>query len=138
MVCRDEINGKTYTFKKNLSLTCHAKNREHYEMFTRSKQISCFCDTTWQILNFLGNDFSDTENFVLSHDLNFGLPPKYLCKEEFYSQFESLWAQLLHHNGSSVKQCRAVNAKLADFAHLYCGSAIDGHHKEHFRPIISL
>ena len=32
----------------------------------------------------------DIENFVLSHGLNFGLPPKYLCKEEIFAKSEKL------------------------------------------------
>ena len=39
-------------------------------------------DTTRHILNLTDYDLSDTESFVMSHGLNFGLPPRYLCKEE--------------------------------------------------------
>ena len=82
---------------------------------------------------------SDTESFVLSHGLNFGLPPRYLCKEEIIAEFESLWAQLLHHSASSVEQRTALKARLADLAHLYCDSTIDSRdftmHKKCFRAI---
>ena len=77
--------------------------------------------------------------FVLSHGLNFGLPPRYLCKEEIFAEFESLWAQLLHHSASSVEQRTALKARLADLAHLYSDSTIDSRdftmHKECFRAI---
>ena len=76
---------------------------------------------------------------MLSHGLNFGLPPRYLCKEEIFAEFESLWAQLLHHSASSVEQRITLKARLADLAHLYCDSTIDSRdftmHKEWFRAI---
>ena len=76
---------------------------------------------------------------MLSHGLNFGLPPRYFCKEEIFAEFESLWAQLLQHSVSSVKQRTALKARLADLAHLYCDSTIDSRdftmHKECFRAI---
>ena len=79
---------------------------------------------------------------MLSHGLNLGLPPKYLCKEEIFVKFESLWAQLLHHSASSVEQRTALKARLADLAHLYCDSTIDSRdfimHKKCFRAINSL
>ena len=82
---------------------------------------------------------SDTESFMLSHGLDFGLPLRYLCKEEIYIKYESLWAQLLHGRASSVKQCVALKAQLADIAYLYCDSTMDLHdftvHKECFRAI---
>ena len=58
-------------------------------------------------------------------DCHFGLPPKYLCKEEIFAEIEALWAQLLHHSASSVEQRTALKARLADLAHLYCDSTID-------------
>ena len=76
---------------------------------------------------------------MLSHGLNFGLPPRYLCKEEIFAEFESLWEQLLHHSASSVEQRTALKARLADLAHLYCYSTIDSRdftmHKKCFRAI---
>ena len=91
-------------------------------------------DTTRHILNPSDYDLSYTESFVLSHGLNFELPPSYLCKEEIFAEFESLWAQLLHHSASSVEQRTALKARLADLADLYCDSTIDSRdftmHKE--------
>ena len=75
-------------------------------------------------MNFSDYDLSDTESFVLSHGLIFGLPPRYLCKEEIFAEFESLWAPLLHHNASFVEQRTALKARLADLAHLYCYSTV--------------
>ena len=93
-------------------------------------------NTTKHFLNLSDYDLSDTESSVLSHDLNFGLPPRYLRKDEIFAEFETLWAQLLHHSASPVEQCTALKARLANLAHLYCDSTIDSRdftmHKECF------
>ena len=47
-------------------------------------------DTTRHILNLSNYNLSDTKSFFLSHVLNFRLPPRYLCKEEIFAEFESL------------------------------------------------
>ena len=64
------------------------------------------------------------------------------AKKKFSPNFESLWAQLLHHSASSIEQRTALKARLADLAHLYCDSTIDSRdftiHKECFRAINSL
>ena len=76
---------------------------------------------------------------MLSHGLNSGLPPRYLCKEEIFAEFELLRAQLLHHSASSVEQRTALKAPPVDLAHLYCDSTIDSSdftmHIECFRAI---
>ena len=99
-------------------------------------------NSTRHILNLSDYDLLDTESFVLSHGLNFGLPPRYLCKEEIFTKFESLWAQLLHHSTTSVEQRTALKTRLADLAHLYCDSTIDSRdltmNKKCFRAINSL
>ena len=96
-------------------------------------------DTTRHVLNLSDYVLSDTESFVLSHGLNFGLPPRHPCKEEIFAEFESLWAQLLHHSASSVEERTALKARLADLAHLYSNSTINSRdfpmHKECFRAI---
>ena len=96
-------------------------------------------DITRHILNLSDYDLSDTESFVLSHGLSFVLLLRYLCKEKIFAEFELLWAQFLHHNASSVEQRTALKARLADLAHLYCGSTINSRdftmHKECFRAI---
>ena len=71
---------------------------------------NAFSDTTRHILNLSDYVLSDTESFVLSHGLNFGLTPRYLCKEEIFAEFEPLWAQLLHHNATSVEQRTAFKS----------------------------
>ena len=89
-------------------------------------------------MNLSDHVLSDIESFVLSHGLNFELPPR-LCKEEIFAEFESLWSQLLHHSASSVNQRIALKARLADLAHLHCDSTVDSGdftmHKECFRAI---
>ena len=108
----------------------------------RDRFGNALSDTKRHILNLSDYDLSNTESFVLSHGLNFGLPPRYLCKEEIFAEFKYLWAQLLHHSASSLEQRTALKARLADLAHLYCDSTIDSHdftmHKQCFREIYRL
>ena len=115
------------------------KNERLLALLRRDRFGNALGDTTRHVLNLSDYVLSDTESFVLSHGLNFGLPPRYLCKEEIFAEFESLWAQLLHHSASSVEQRTALKARLADLAHLYSDSTIDSRdftmHKECFRAI---
>ena len=70
---------------------------------------------------------SDTEEFVLGHGLNFCLPPKTVCKEQLFAEFESLWAQLQHHKACSIDTRNALKARLTDLAHSYSESQIEKH-----------
>ena len=81
--------------------------------------------TKKHILNLSNHVLSDVESFVLSHGLNFSLPPKSICREEVFAEFESLWAQLGHHRVSSENDQSSLKAGLTDLAHLYCGEEID-------------
>ena len=89
----------------------------------RDRFGNAFSDTTRHMQNLSDYDLSDTENFVLSHGLNFGLPPRYLCKEEI---FVELWARLLHHSASSVEQRTALKAGLADLTFVKTRDAARG------------
>ena len=115
------------------------KNEPLLFSLRRDLFVNALSDNTRHILNLPDYDLSDTESFVMSHGHNFGLVPRYLCKEEIFAEFESLWAQLLHHSASSVEQRTALKARLADLTHLYCDSTIDSRdfimHKECFRAI---
>ena len=86
------------------------KNERLLFSLRRDRFGNALSDTTKHILNLSDYDLSDTESFVLSHGLNFGLAPRYLCKEEIFAKFKSLWAQLLHHSASSVEQRTALKA----------------------------
>ena len=94
------------------------------------------------ITNVSDYKLSLTEEFVLSHGLNFCLPPIHLKREEIFAEFEVLFAQLQYHQSCSVEKHSALNAKLSDLAHAYCGAAIDVGdfliHKECFSTIKSL
>ena len=108
----------------------------------RDRFGNALSDTTRYVLNISDYVLSETKSFVLSHGLNFWLSHRHLCKEEIFAEFESLWAQLLHHSASFVEQRTALKARLADLAHLYCDSTIDSRvftmHKACFRAINSL
>ena len=64
---------------------------------------------------------------MLSHGLNFGLPPKSVRKEQTFAEFESLWAQLKHHSAASKEQRDSLKARLADLPCIHCDSKIDAH-----------
>ena len=97
---------------------CKIINERLLASLRRDRFGNALSDTTRHVLNLSDHVLSDTESFVLSHGLNFGLPPRHLCKEIF-AKFESLWAQLLHDSASSIEQRTALKARLADFTHLY-------------------
>ena len=139
----------TIRFRKYLALLdgrteskSKIKNERLLFSLRRDRFGNALGDTTRHVLNLSDYVLSDIKSFVLSHGLNFGLPPRYLCKEEIFAEFESLWAQLLHHSASSVEQHTALKDRLADLAHLYCVSTIDSRdfkmQKECFRAINSL
>ena len=126
------LDGKTESKSK-------IKNEPLLFSLRRDRFVIALSDTTRHVLNLPDYDLFDTESFVLSYGHNFGLVQKCLCKEEIFAEFESLWAQLLHHSASFVEQRTALKARLADLSHLYCDSTIDSRdfimHKECFRAI---
>ena len=77
------------------------------------------------VINLSNYRFSPTEEFVLSHGLNFCLPPHSVQREEIFAEFEVLIGQLLHHVPHSSEQFSALKARLSDLAHAYCGDPID-------------
>ena len=74
------------------------------------------------------------------HD--FCLPSKSVNREEALAEFEILRTQLARHKPISSDELNALNAKLSDLAHAYCGTPVDlgdfRMHKEHFQAITSL
>ena len=68
---------------------------------------------------------SPEEEFVLSHGLNFSIPPKKISREEILTEFEILMGQLKHHQANSVVDLRCFKRKLADTAYAYSGNSID-------------
>ena len=84
-------------------------------------------DTEKHVLNLSKYELLDVERFVLSHGLNFGLPPKSVSGEQTFAEFESLWAQLRHHTAANKEQRDSLRARLADLAYLHCDSKINAH-----------
>ena len=60
--------------------------------------------------------------FNPSHDLNFGLPQKFVYKKQVFAEFESLWAKLQLHSEASNKQHNALKARLTGLAHIFYDS----------------
>ena len=79
----------------------------------------------YTIINLSNYKLSPTEEFVLSHGLNFCLPPHSVQREEIFAEFEVLIGQLLHHVPHSSKQFSALKTRLSNLAHAYCGNPID-------------
>ena len=77
------------------------------------------------IINLFNYRLSPTEEFVLSHGLNFCLLPHSVQREEIFAEFEVLIGQLLHHVPYSSEQFSALKAGLSDLTHAYCGNPID-------------
>ena len=77
------------------------------------------------IFNLSNYKLSQTEEFVLSHGLNFFLPPNNVPREEICAEFVVLIAQLLHHIPHYSQQFSALKARLSNLAHAYCGNPID-------------
>ena len=57
------------------------KNERLLASLRRDRFGNALSDTTRFILNLSDYGLSDTESFVLSHGLNFGLLPRCLCEE---------------------------------------------------------
>ena len=77
------------------------------------------------VINLSNYKLSPTDEFVLSHGLNFCLPPPSVQREEIFAEFEALIGQLLYHVPHSSKQFSALKARSSDLAHAYCGNPID-------------
>ena len=77
------------------------------------------------ISNLSDYKLSPTEEFVLSHGLNFCLPPTNPKREGIFAEFKVLIAQLQYHRPQSLEKHSALKAKLSDLAHAYCGTPVD-------------
>ena len=77
------------------------------------------------IINLSSYTLSSNEEFVLSHGLNFCLPPNNIQREKIFAEFEVLIGQLLHHVPHSSEQFSALKARLSDLAHAFCGTPVD-------------
>jgi hypothetical protein len=62
--------------------------------------------------------------FILSHGLNFSLPPKAIDRQAVFAEFEVLMTQLQHQESVSPTKKQELHARLIDIAHSYCGTPI--------------
>ena len=62
---------------------------------------------------------------MLSHGLNFYIPPTKVKREEVFAEFQVLFGQLQHHTAVSDLSRQKLKAELCDIAHSYCGAPID-------------
>ena len=78
-----------------------------------------FGDRKRNIINLSDHKLSTTEEFVLSHGLDFCVPPVNVKREEVLSEFEVLIGQLLHHAPKSPTNLSCLKARLCDLARAY-------------------
>ena len=96
-------------------------------IFRRKHFGTMLSDGKKHIQNLSEYVLSNTEEFVLGHGLNFRLPPKTVCKEQLFTEFEPLWAQLQHHKAYSIDTQNTLKARLTDLTHPYSDSQIGKH-----------
>ena len=78
-----------------------------------------------KIKNVSDYKLCSTEEFVLSHGLNFCFSPTHFERKEIFAKFKVIFAQLQHHLPCSMEKHSALNARLSDLAHAYYGTPID-------------
>ena len=61
----------------------------------------------------------------MNHGLNFFLPPGNVKRHKVFTEFEVLFAQLLHHEPHSYDQLSALRTKLNDVAYSSCNTPVD-------------
>ena len=91
----------------------------------RQRFGSCTTPSGKNIINLSDYKLSKAEKFVLSHGLEFCLPPSCIKREEILAEFEILLAQLLHHTPKNKDELTLLKARLNEIAHSFCGSSID-------------
>ena len=101
------------------------KNERNLSLLSKHRFGNNASVNTKNIVNLSDYKLSSTEEFVLSHGLNFCLPPTTVKREEVFSEFEVLIAQLQHHTHQSIERRAALTARLSDLAHAYCGNPVD-------------
>ena len=102
-----------------------AKNFQNLQWLLKQRFGSVASNYRNNICNLSSHKLSDTENFVLSHGLEFCLPPSNVKREQIFAEFEVLMGQLFHHSSKSKEDLSALKARLNDLAHLFSGSPID-------------
>ena len=101
------------------------KNERNLNLFFRHQLGNKAHPNKKNIVNLSDYKLSNTEEFVLSHKLNFCLPLSSVNREEVLAEFELLYAQLVHHKSQSVEQTATLRARLDDLAHAYYRSPIE-------------
>ena len=91
----------------------------------RQRFGSCSSPSGKAICNLSNYKLSTTELFVLSHGLEFCLPPTSIKREEVFAEFEVLLGQLAHHTAKNKEELSFLKARLNDLAHSFCGTKID-------------
>ena len=102
-----------------------SKNKRNLRLLRLQRFVNTAIPDKKNISNLFYYKVSLTEEFVLSHGLNFCLPPTNPKREGIFVEFKVLIAQLQHHRPQSPEKHSAFKAKLCDLAHAYCGTPVD-------------
>ena len=78
-----------------------------------------------RVTNLSSHKLTADESFVLSHGLNFSLPPSKIKKEFVLAEFEVLAAQLKHHKPISTHLVSRCKSRLNELAYGYSTSQVD-------------
>ena len=102
-----------------------AKNESTISRLQRFRFGDNISPSAIHVNNLSSYSLSDQELFVLSHGMNFSLPPKSLNRLAVFAEFEVLMGQLKHHTPISIVKKQELQARLVDIAHSYCGTPIN-------------
>ena len=94
-------------------------------------------DTEKHILNLSDYQLLELKQFILSHDLNFGLPPKSVNEKQIFAEFESLLSPATTSSAASNEQRDTLKTRF--LLTFFCDSKIDTRNfvmqKEYFAAI---
>ena len=102
-----------------------AKYDKLVSLLHRNRFGDSIAPSSKNIMNLSSYSLTPDEEFVLSHGLNFNVPPTNVRREDILAEFEILAGQLKHHSAKSEVELRCFNRRLADTAYAYSGSVID-------------
>ena len=126
-----KLLNRLYRYLAELNEQTEPKTKSKHDqliMILRCKRFgTALSDEKKHIQNLSDYVLSDAEELVLGHELNFCPPPKTVCIEQLFAEFELLWAQLRRHKPCFIDMRHALKARLTDFAHSYSDSQIKKH-----------
>ena len=112
---------KTHAVRKSTLI----KNDKLIMLLHKNRFGSMLPPSSDNILNLSQHVLTEDQRFVLSHGINFNVPPKSLNREEVLAEFEVLAGQLKHQTPRSADEVSKLKTKLADLALGYSSTPIE-------------